>query len=94
MSLLDDLARNLSTAQTLLDSLPDEPSVQTVTIVEIKTLVHPTIKTATRLMIQAEARRLVEPAPALLAELDATLVILSHLLTQAETLLQQLPRTR
>jgi hypothetical protein len=94
MSLLDDLARNLSTAQALLDNLPDEPSVQTVTIVEIETLVHPAIKTATRLMIQTEARRLVESDRTTLMELDATLAILSCLLTQAEILLQHLPRTR
>jgi hypothetical protein len=94
MSLLDDLARNLSTAQALLDNLPDEPSVQTVTIAEIETLVHPAIKTATRLMIQAEARRLVEPDPVRLTELDVTLATVSRLLTLAEMLLQQLPRKR
>jgi hypothetical protein len=94
MSLLNDLTINLTKAQTLLRELPDDPHAQTATRAEIKTLVHPTIKTATRLMIQAEARRLVEPDPALLAELDATLATLSRLLSQAETLLQQLPRTR
>jgi hypothetical protein len=69
-------------------------SAQTATIAEIETLVHPTIKTATRLMIQAEARRLVESDPALVAELDATLAIVSCLVAQAETLLQLLPRKR
>jgi hypothetical protein len=94
MSLLADLVMNLTKANTLLHDLPDDPSAQTATLTEIETLVHPTIKTATRLMIQAEARRLVELDPELLAELDATLVTLSHLLTQAETLLHQLPRKR
>jgi len=56
--------------------------------------VHPAIKTATRLMIQAEARRLVEPDPVRLTELDVTLATVSRLLTQAEMLLQQLPRKR
>jgi hypothetical protein len=45
-------------------------------------------------MIQTEARRLVEPNPVSLTELDATLTTLSRLLTQAETLLHQLPRKR
>jgi hypothetical protein len=92
MSLLDDLAINLTRAQTLLHELPDDLSTQTATIAEIETLVHPAIKTATRLMIQTEARRLVEPDPVNLTELDATLTTLSRLLTQAETLLQHLPR--
>jgi hypothetical protein len=56
--------------------------------------VHPAIKTATRLMIQAEARRLVEPDPVRLTELDVTLATVSRLLTLAEMLLQQLPRKR
>jgi hypothetical protein len=94
MSLLDDLALNLTKAQTLLRELPDDPSAETATVAEIATLVHPAIKTLTRLMIQAEARRLVEPDPVSLRELDATLATLSCLLTQAETLLQQLPRKR
>jgi hypothetical protein len=94
MSLLDALALNLTKAQTLLRELPDGPSARSATVAEIETLVHPTIKTVTRLMIQTEARRLVEPDPVSLTELDATLVTLSHLLTQAETLLQQLPRKR
>jgi hypothetical protein len=94
MSLLDDLTMNLSKAQTLLHELPDDPSAQTTRIAEIETLVHPAIKTATRLMIQTEARRLMEPDPTSLTELEDTLVALSRLLTQAETLLHQLPRTR
>jgi hypothetical protein len=94
MSLLDDLALNLTKAHTLLRDLPDDSSAQTATIAAIETLVHPIIKTVTRLMIQTEARRLVEPDPTSLTELDATLATLSRLLTQAETLLQQLPRTR
>jgi hypothetical protein len=94
MSLLDDLARNLTKAHTLLRELPDDSSAQTTTTAEIETLVHPTIKTLTRLMIQAEARRLVEPDPVSLTALDATLATLSRLLSQAETLLQQLPRKR
>jgi hypothetical protein len=94
MSLLDDLTLNLSKANTLLRELPDDPSTQTATLAEIETLVHPTIKTATRLMIQTEARRLVEPNPTSLIELDATLATLGRLLTQAETLLHQLPRKR
>jgi hypothetical protein len=88
MSLLDDLTK----AHTLLRELPDDPSAQTATLAEIATLVHPTIKTATRLMIQTEARRLVESDRTTLMELDATLATLSGLLTQAETLLQHLPR--
>jgi hypothetical protein len=83
MSLLDDLTLNLSKAHTLLRELPDDPSAQSATLAEIETLVHPTIKTATRLMIQMEARRLVEPNPTSLTELDATLATLSRLLTQA-----------
>jgi len=94
MSLLDDLTLNLSKAHTLLRELPDDPSAQTATMAEIETLVHPTIKTLAGLMIQAEARRLVEPDPVNLTELDATLATLSRLLTQAETLLQQLPCKR
>jgi hypothetical protein len=70
------------------------PYAQSATLAAIATLVHPTIKTATRLMIQAEARRLVELDPVNLTELDATLATFSCLLTQAETLLQQLPRER
>jgi hypothetical protein len=94
MSLLDDLAMNLNRAQALLPNLLDDPSTQSATLAEIETLVHPTIKTATRLMIHTEARRLVEPDPVSLTELEATLASLSGLLTQAETLLQQLPRKR
>jgi hypothetical protein len=56
--------------------------------------VHPTIKTAIRLMIQMEARRLLEPDLTSLTKLNATLASLSRLLVQAETLLQQLPRKR
>jgi hypothetical protein len=92
MSLLDDLTLNLDRAQALLHNLPDDTSAQRATVAEIEALVHPTIKTATRLMIQTEAHRLVEPDPVSLTELDATLATLSRLLTQAETLLQQLPR--
>jgi hypothetical protein len=81
MSLLDDLTINLTKAQTLLRERPDDRHAQqTATIAEIETLVHPTIKTATRLMIQTEARRLVERAPTTLTELDATLARLSRLL--------------
>jgi hypothetical protein len=94
MSLLDDLVMNLTKAHTLLRELPDDPSAQSATLAEIETLVHPTIKTTTRLMIQTEARRLVEPNPTSLTELDAMLATLSRLLTQAETLLHQLPRKR
>jgi hypothetical protein len=92
MSLLDDLALNLTKAHTLLCELPDDPSARTATTAEIETLVHPTIKTLTRLMIQVEARRLVEPDAVSLTALEATLATLSRLLSQAETLLQQLPR--
>jgi hypothetical protein len=88
MSLLDARAWNLTKAHTLLRELPDESSARTATLAEIETLVHPTIKTLTRLTIQAQARRMVEPDPVSLTELDATL------LSQAETLLQQLPRKR
>lgn len=94
MSLLDDLTMNLTKAHTLLHELPDDPSTQTATIAEIETLVHPAIKTVTRLMIQTEARRLVESDRTTLTELDATLATLSGLLTQAEVLLQHLPRKR
>jgi hypothetical protein len=94
MSLLDDLTINLTKAHTLLHELLDDPSTQTTTMAEIETLVHPAIKAATRLMIQAEARRLVDPDPALLAELDATLAIVSCLVAQVETLLQLLPCKR
>jgi hypothetical protein len=94
MSLLDDLTINLTWAQTLLHDLPDDPSAQTATIAEIETLVHPAIKTATRLMIQTEACRLVESDRTTLTELDVTLATLSRLLSQAEILLRQLPRTR
>jgi hypothetical protein len=94
MSLLDNLTLNLGKAHTLLRELPDDPSARTATMAEIETLVHPTIKTLTRLMIQAEARRLVELDPTRLTELDAMLATLCRLLTQAETLLQQLPRKR
>jgi hypothetical protein len=94
MSLLDDLAMNLTKAQALLHDLPDDPSAQTAAIAAIETLVHPAIKTATRLMIQTEARRLLEPDPTSLTELDATLTTLSRLLSQAETLLQQVPRKK
>jgi hypothetical protein len=94
MSLLDDLTLNLSKAHTLLRELRDDSSTQSATVAEIETLVHPAIKTVTRLMIQTEARRLVEPNPTSLTELDATLATLSRLLTQAETLLQLLPRKR
>jgi hypothetical protein len=45
-------------------------------------------------MIPAEARRSMELDPVNLTELDATLATFSCLLTQAETLLQQLPRER
>jgi hypothetical protein len=83
-----------SKAHTLLRELPDDPSAQTATVAEIETLVHPTIKTLTRLMIQAEARRLVEPDPVSLTALDATLATLRRLPAQAETLLQQLARKR
>jgi hypothetical protein len=47
--------------------------------------VHPTIKTVTRLMIQTEARRLVEPAPTILSELEATLATLSCLLSGGDS---------
>jgi hypothetical protein len=94
MNLLDDLAMNLTKAHTLLRDLPDDLPARIATVAEIETLVHPAIKTATRLMIQTEAHRLVEPNLVSLNELEATLATLSRLLTQAKTLLQQLPRKR
>jgi hypothetical protein len=90
MSLLDDLVMNFTKVHTLLQDLPDDSSAQSATVAAIEMLVHPTIKTATRLMIHTEARRLVEPNPTSLTELDATLATLSRLLSQAETLLRQL----
>jgi hypothetical protein len=94
MSLLDDLAMNLTKAEALLHGMLAAPQERHATIAEIETLVHPAIKTATRLMIQVEARRLVESDPAVLIELDAALTAASRLLTRAETLLRQLPRKR
>jgi hypothetical protein len=64
MSLLDDLTLNLTKAHALLRELLEDPSAETATVAAIETLVHPMIKTATRFMIQAEARRLAVTASA------------------------------
>ena len=60
MRLMDDIAMNLNKAEDLLCRIPADPQELNATVAEIKKLVHPAIKTTTRLMIQAEAHRLVE----------------------------------
>jgi hypothetical protein len=55
MSLLTALTLNLSKAHALLRELLNDRSTQGATLAEIETRMHPTIKTATRPMIQTEA---------------------------------------
>jgi hypothetical protein len=94
MSLLDDLVLSLNTAEDLLRTMPTHPQERNTVTAEIEKIVHPTIKLATRLTIQTEARRLVETDPAMLKELENTLAAASRVLRHAETLLRRLPRKR